>query len=87
MEYLLAVFRARTDTVSFANLLSSYGEKVQVINTPRQVNVSCGISVKMDNTSLSKAKEILRRRRFDSFGGFFYVSVEGGRTVARPAGY
>jgi len=77
MENIIAVFRARTDTVSFANLLNSYGEKAQVISTPRQVNVSCGISVKMEKISLLKAREILRRRRFDSFAGFYCYTSDG----------
>lgn len=67
----IAVFRARTDTLTFASLLKSYGVSVGIINTPRKLNVSCGISVTFDGAYLQIAENILKRRRFDSFAGIY----------------
>ncbi len=72
MQYYIAVFRARSETISFAGLLRSYCP-AQVINTPRTINVSCGISVKFNANNLGYAKEILSRRRFDTFVGLFPI--------------
>lgn len=77
MEYAIAVFRSRTETINFSNLLRSYGVGVSVINTPRKANVSCGISAKFEMSALAKAREILSRRSFMSFGGFFKISQNG----------
>lgn len=71
MEFGLAVFRARTETVNFANILKSYGVNVAIISTPRQINVSCGISVRFNPNDIEKAKAILSRRKFNSFAGFY----------------
>lgn len=84
MEYALAVFRARNETITFANLLRSYGVNVMIVSTPRQINVSCGISVRFGLSSLEQAKNLLSRRRFDSFGGFYKVKQVGASFRAVP---
>lgn len=68
---IIAVFRARNQTLVFANLLRSYGVKVLVVNTPRRLSVSCGLSAKFPAESRALAEEILSRRKFDSFAGIF----------------
>lgn len=84
MEYMIATFRARTETINFANLLRSYGVHVTIISTPRQVNVSCGISVKFNPAYKTKAQDLLQRRRFDSFGGLYLIKSVGMRTTVIP---
>lgn len=81
MEYMIATFRARTETINFANILRSYGVNVMIISTPRQINVSCGISVKFNPAYEGRAKEILSRRKFDSFGGIYLAKYMGGRMI------
>ncbi len=68
---MLAVFRSRTETLNFASILRSYGVSCIVVNTPRKINVSCGISVKFSANDITLAKQIISRRRFDTFGGFY----------------
>lgn len=82
MEYMIAVFRARTETINFANLLRSYGVNVTIINTPRQINVSCGISVKFNPAYSKKANEVILRRKFDTFAGFYLIKSNGVRQIA-----
>ena len=69
--YYVAVFRARTQTLTFASLLRSYGANVEIINTPRNLNISCGISARFSANFLPIAKSIISRRTFDTFAGFF----------------
>lgn len=71
MQFVLAVFRSRTEALTFANLLSSYGVGISIVNTPRRISVSCGISVRFDAKFQSVARDILSRRKFDTFVGFF----------------
>lgn len=73
MQYTIAVFRARSETLAFAALLRSYKVPVQIINTPRKINVSCGISVRFPFLSMDLANKILARRKFDTFVGFFNI--------------
>lgn len=70
---MLAVFRSRTETLNFASILRSYGINCVIVNTPRKINVSCGISVKFPPNSFNFAKQIILRRNFDTFAGFFNV--------------
>ena len=68
---VLAVFRSRTETLNFASILRSYGVSCGIINTPRRLNVSCGISVQFNNSNIEIAKSIISRRGFSSFAGFY----------------
>lgn len=81
MEFMVAVFRARTQTLTFANLLKSYRIRCSVINTPRIINVSCGISVKFFPEDLNTVESILARRRFDSYGGIYRLKQVGNNIV------
>lgn len=73
MQYTLAVFRARNETITFASFLRSYGISAQIINTPRKINVSCGISVKFLKSQIQIANQLLARRKFETFVGFFDI--------------
>ncbi len=70
---ILAVFRSRTETLTFASLLRSYRVPCSVVNTPRSINVSCGISVKFEAGYADDAKKILSRRSFSTFAGFYNI--------------
>lgn len=70
---ILAVFRSKTETLNFASILRSYGVYCSVVNTPRKINVSCGISVQFSKQYLSIANQVFARRKFDTFAGFFGV--------------
>ena len=69
--FYIAVFRARTQTMTFANLLRSYGVPALIINTPRNLNVSCGISAQFPASYKHIADSVISRRTFDTFAGFF----------------
>ena len=73
MSYYLIVFRARSETMKFASLLNSYRILAQIVSTPRQISVSCGISVKINSSGLSISKQILARRQFYTCAGIFLV--------------
>ena len=70
---ILIVFRARTETMNFAMLLRSYKISCQVVNTPRIINVSCGVSVKTSIDYLEQIDNILLRRKFSSYAGVYQV--------------
>lgn len=72
-KYCLAVFRARTQTITFANILKSYNVPVVIINTPRTLNISCGISVKFPVAYKETATDVIARRKFDTFAGIFPI--------------
>lgn len=70
---VIAVFRSKTETLNFASILKSYGVRCVVVNTPRTINVACGISVKISESDKTLAEDILKRRSFNTFAGFYSV--------------
>lgn len=84
MEYILAVFRSRTQTLSFDKILRSYGVKCRIVNTPKQVIVACGLSIKLSVKDFEDAFNIFCRRNFDNFAGFFYVKENGKSMTIQP---
>lgn len=71
MNYIIVVFKARTETLSFASILREYNVPFQIINTPRSLNLSCGISVKMPAVKRDLAESIISHKGFQSFAGIF----------------
>lgn len=71
MNYIIVVFKARTETLSFARILKGYNVPFQIINTPRSLNLSCGISVKMPAVKRDLAQYIIKQKSFQSFAGIF----------------
>lgn len=55
----------------FYEILSSSRVRSEIVNTPRKLNLSCGISVKTDERNLSYVKRILYGRDFRSFSGIY----------------
>lgn len=66
---MLAVFRSRAQTLEFISVLKSYGVPAQAVNTPREANVGCGISVKFEEPFLGKIYYLLGKKRYSSFSG------------------
>ncbi len=72
---ILAVFRSRTQTLGFTEELTRCGVPAQVVATPKQARIGCGLSCKMPYSSLSKARSLLGKGNYSSFAGFFIVRV------------
>jgi hypothetical protein len=68
---IFAAFRSRTEALTFSTLLASYNVPSVIVNTPRRISISCGISVKFLAKYQHIAIELLSRRTFDTFVGFF----------------
>ena len=80
LEYILAVFRSRFSTLNFANSLKNLGVPVAVINTPKTLGQTCGISVKFLSDYFSVAQNVLNKTgAYRNFEGFFSVSFSNGR--------
>ena len=73
MNYVLAVFSVRTDTMQFYNLLSRAGINAVVVETPKALSVSCGISVKFSKSDFVKARNILTKAKIGSFVRFYAI--------------
>lgn len=83
MEYVAIAFRSRSDTVAFYKYLAFNGIRSEIINTPKEAGVGCGLSVKVSRSVFSVAKRAVFAFNRKSFAGFFLVrTLNGRRTVA-----
>ena len=77
MTYIIAVFRSRNETVYFANLLRNKNVQVDIVNTPKEAGLTCGISVRFNEKYLSFARFLLNSKPFRAFQGFYRVNTTG----------
>lgn len=78
MKYTVVVFNSRNDTMRFYKIIQNYGLFCSVINTPRPLSRSCGVSVKIDNRLVSQSINIIRANRFTSYHGIYLIEIVGG---------
>jgi len=81
MSYILAVFRNRTASMSFANHLRKLNVGCDVISTPKELGSTCSVSVKFNPANLQQAKYVLNGGRFSTFSNFYKVVNIGHRRV------
>ncbi|MBQ8908962.1 MAG: DUF3343 domain-containing protein [Clostridia bacterium] len=79
MQYIIAVFKSRNETLYLANMLLHSGYRVAVINTPREVGHACGISVQFDAGLLQVVRQTISSKPFRSFYGIFKIVRQNGR--------
>lgn len=73
MEKIIAVFNNRNHTMQFASYLKRMGVRSKTIDTPRELSVSCGISVIFSSANLNQARFLLSRYNFSSFVRFYLI--------------
>ena len=78
MDYIIVAFRSRSHTIKFANILREQGFAMEIINTPKEAGVGCGLSVKISQSQLHIVKRALGAGAFNSFAGIFKVKISGG---------
>ena len=82
MEYIVVAFRSRTHTVRFSEYLRNLGINNEIVNTPKEAGVGCGLSVKISTSVYPQVKLAIRNADLKSYAGSFLVKVvKGGKTV------
>lgn len=82
MEYVIAVYRSRNESMQAYNFLLRNGVTCALISTPRAANVGCGLSVKFAKTVLPNVSQVLSQG--ETFVGFFLArTTYNGVTLSR----
>ena len=77
MKKYLAVFRSRTDVLSFIDTLRKLGVYAIAVQTPSEAKIGCGISAEFSIIGKSIAIGLINSGNFSSFYGFFEVERKG----------
>ncbi len=71
MEYIIIVFRSRTQVINFKKILEGNGINAQIVSTPRRLNIGCGLSLKVLNRDFYRAKELIDVYKPQGFVGIY----------------
>ncbi len=77
----IAAFRSRQQVMRFESALRRAGIRSQVISTPRDVSIGCGLSVQFDLSDRARVFDVYRQTRPSNLIGFYQVTRDN---HARP---
>lgn len=83
MTEVLAVFRSRSQALDCNMRLRARGVPSNLINTPKEANIGCGLSVKFAVNMLFRAKPLILSGGYTAFFGFYSMNSVYGRTVIK----
>ncbi|MDR1093602.1 MAG: DUF3343 domain-containing protein [Clostridiales bacterium] len=80
---VIAAFRSRAQTMKLFQAAKQNGIPCNIVNTPREAAVSCGISVSYCPEVHAYIQRLMYRGNFSGLIGFFKITRVGGkRTLA-----
>ena len=77
----VAVFKSRTQVMSFVEIMNSRGVPCKIISTPKEAHVGCGVSAEFPQSKLNIAKVVVNMGGFSSFIAFFLLEKRGSHTT------
>ncbi len=83
MEYIIASYRSRAHTVKFYEFLRSIGLFAEIINTPKEAGVGCGLSVKVSSANIYSLRKAVKIINLSSFAGIFLVKITTDRRIVK----
>lgn len=84
-KFMFIAFHSREHTVKFFEEMRSHGIVGTVINTPREAEAGCGLSVRFSPRQKNAVLSILERHGYSSFIGVFEATATDGKRFVRPA--
>lgn len=75
MTEQIAVFRSRAQAIDCNSRLRSLGVQSSLINTPREANIGCGLSVKIPQNAVERAKRIIANGKYSAFFGYLRIKT------------
>ena len=82
-RFALAAFRSRQQVMRFDSALRRSGVATQIISTPKDIQVGCGLSVRFEAGDAKKAQEVYRRYNPGNLIGFYLFTRRPGESKGR----
>ena len=79
MAEMLAVFRSRSQAIDCMTRMRAFNVSAQLINTPKEAGVGCGLSLKFPTAAAPRVKNLIARMNYSSFYGYMRVDFRGGK--------
>ncbi len=77
MKYLIISFKSRNSVMTFAKILKKNGIYTNIINTPRIISTSCGLSIKTEFHNLQIVLSLLRKINLSGLIGIYSITRKG----------
>ena len=82
--YGVAAFRSRQQVLRFEAALKRQGVPAQVVTTPRDISMGCGLSVRFPMERLQEVRRALLIENPGNLIGVYRAEYDGGRLRVRP---
>lgn len=82
--YGVAAFRSRQQVLRFEAALRRQGVPAQVVTTPRDISMGCGLSVRFPMERLQDVRRTLLIENPGNLIGVYRAEYDGGRLRVRP---
>ncbi len=82
--YGVAAFRSRQQVLRFEAALRRQGVPAQVVTTPRDISMGCGLSVRFPMERLQDVRRALLIENPGNLIGVYRAEYDGGRLRVRP---
>ncbi|MDE6849923.1 MAG: DUF3343 domain-containing protein [Clostridia bacterium] len=79
MTEILAVFRSRSQAIDCMTKMRAFNIAVQLINTPKEAGVGCGLSLKFQTSAATRVKSLISKMNYSSFYGYMRIDFRGGK--------
>ena len=78
-EFAVAAFRSRQQTLRFEAVLRRMGVPAQVVSTPRDISMGCGLSVRFPMEYLTEVRRTLAAANPGNLIGLYRAEYDGAR--------
>ena len=82
--YGVAAFRSRQQVLRFEAALRQRGVPTQVVTTPRDISMGCGLSVRFPMERLSDVRRALLANNPGNLSGLYRADYDGQRLKVSP---
>lgn len=82
--YGIAAYRSRQQVLMLESALRREGVSVNVVTTPREVSMGCGLSARFAMSDAERVKRAVRSMNTSNLIGLYRVEYAGGRTKLSP---
>jgi hypothetical protein len=79
-----AAYRSRQQTTALESELKKHGIRCSIINTPREIGLGCGLSVKFSLEDMKAVASVSDKMRQTALIGIYSAEYVNGKLVCKP---
>lgn len=77
-------YRSRQQTTALETALKSQGIHCRIINTPHEIGMGCGLSVRFELSDIKPVSSTCDRLKQTALIGIYRAEMQNGQLVCRP---